>query len=233
LAGVIIGIRMVINNFSAENLPLTPTRSNKLFHLAPLTGFLLFILLYIVAASLYPGGSDADKSAVGFSWFHNYWCELLAGHAQNGEDNIARPVAIAAMFILCTSIGLFWYFASFLFPEKTAGRWITRIAGVGSMFMILLLFVAHDTAINLSGLLGIIAMVFTMIGLYKHRAYILMRLGIFCLVLCVLNNYIYHTTLYMYYLPVIQKFTFLVFLLWFGLVNIYVYRFLAAFMLRR
>jgi hypothetical protein len=32
----------------------------------------------------------------------------------------------------------------------------------------------------------------------------------------------------MYYLPVIQKFTFLIFLLWFGLVNIYIYRFLAA-----
>jgi hypothetical protein len=204
---------------------LTPTRSNTLFHLAPFIGFLFFILLYIVAASLYPGGSDVDRSSVGFSWLHNYWCELLAGHAQNGEDNVARPVAIGAMFILCTSIGLFWYFASFLFAKKSVGRWATRIIGIGSMLMILLLFVAHDTAINLSGLLGVIAMILTMIGLYRHRAYILLRLGVFCLVLCVLNNYIYHSGMYMYYLPVIQKFTFLMFLLWFGLVNIYLYRF--------
>lgn len=211
-----------------RNLPLTPTRSNKLFHLVPFIGFLFFILLYIVAASLYPGGSDVDKSAVGFSWLHNYWCELLASHAQNGSGNLARPVAITAMIVLCTSIGLFWYFASFLFPAKTLGRWTTRVAGIGSMAVILLLFVAHNTAINLSGLLGVIAILMTMIGLYRHGAYILLRLGIFCLVLCALNNYIYHTTLYMYYLPVIQKFTFLLFLLWFGLVNIYLYRFLPA-----
>lgn len=204
---------------------MTTARSHKLFYLLPLTGFLCFILLYIFAASLYPGGSDADKSAVGFSWLHNYWCELMAGHAQNGQDNIARPVAIAAMFILSMSIGLFWHFASFLFREKTAARYITRYAGVSSMFMLLLLFTgAHDMAMNLSGLLGITAMVFTMTGLYRKGAYKLLRLGVFCLVLCAVNNYIYYSGMYLALLAIIQKFTFLMFLLWFGLVDIYLYR---------
>lgn len=45
--------------------------------LFPPTGILIFFMLYVVAALLYPGGSQADKASTGFSWMNNYWCNLL------------------------------------------------------------------------------------------------------------------------------------------------------------
>ncbi|MFN7116301.1 MAG: hypothetical protein ACK4TA_05840, partial [Saprospiraceae bacterium] len=55
--------------------------------LTPLVGIVLFLVLYIVAAFYYPGGSNADHSAKGFSIVHNYWCDLLAIGAKNGQIN--------------------------------------------------------------------------------------------------------------------------------------------------
>lgn len=35
-----------------------------------------FLLFYVVATFFYPGGSQLDKTASGFSWTQNYWCNL-------------------------------------------------------------------------------------------------------------------------------------------------------------
>jgi hypothetical protein len=52
-------------------------RFNRKILLLPPVGILIFILLYIVAAFFYPGGSEFDTHSDGFSWKHNYWCNLL------------------------------------------------------------------------------------------------------------------------------------------------------------
>jgi len=75
--------------------------------LIPLFGALLFIIFYIIAITLYPGGSQADISSKGFSWMNNYWCNLLNEKAMNGEYNTARPFAIAGMLLLCISMAAF------------------------------------------------------------------------------------------------------------------------------
>jgi hypothetical protein len=203
-------------------ITLTIKRSNKSSSLFPLYGIGLFVFLYILAASLYPGGSYTDKTTKGFSWSHNYWCELMAPHAQNGVINSARPVAITAMFVLAAGLSIFWYQASGLFVNKNMGHWIIRYPGIFSMLSVLLLFAGpHDMVINISGLSGVIAMCGVMAGLYTNKWYRLFGLGFFCLLLCLINNYIYYGNHFMYYLPVIQKISFIFFLLWFCVVTIH------------
>ena len=48
-------------------------------------------------------------------------------------------------------------------------------------------------------------------------------MGIFNFLLVVLNNILYYGDGLLFYLPVVQKFTFLFFLLWISLVNINLY----------
>jgi hypothetical protein len=68
--------------------------------LAPLFGTIVFVCLYLLAAAYYPGGSQADPNAKGFSWLNNYWCNLLNENAMNGQHNSARPMAVTAMAVL-------------------------------------------------------------------------------------------------------------------------------------
>ena len=158
--------------------------------LLPVIGFCLFILLYFIAASLYPGGSEVNQSAKGFSWMHNYWCDLLETHAENGQPNTARTTAIIAMSVLCISIALFWYFIPGLFTFKPIFKKIIQYTGILSMVILVFLQADfHDIVINISGALGIIAITGTMIGLYKNHFYILFVTGLLCVFLFFLKAY--------------------------------------------
>ncbi len=193
--------------------------------LLPVGGILLFIILYIVSASLYPGETDADKTAKGFSWQHNYWCELLATEAQNGQKNTARPIAITAMIILAISLIIFWYNIPRLFTYKRTGTGVIIYSGIGSMLVMpLLLTCSHDFIINLATLLGCIAIIGLLVNLFRHKMYFPFYMGIFCLLLCGINNYVYYSKDLLSCLPVIQKISFFIFLLWFILLSIKNYK---------
>jgi hypothetical protein len=202
----------------------TQQANTKLF-LLPIAGFCLFIILYFIAATLYPGGSEVNRLAKGFSWKHNYWCDLLETHAGNGELNTARQIAIIAMAVLCLSLGLFWYFVPRLFTFKTFTNRIIQCTGILSMAVLVLLQADfHDIIINMAGLSGIIAITGTLIGLYKNHSYMLFLFGLICLFLFFLNNYIYYSKQLIWHLPVIQKISFFLFLLWFSLIAIQLFK---------
>jgi hypothetical protein len=204
---------------------LNNSYSHKKWLLLPVAGILVFVLLYFTAAILYPGGSDFDKTAKGFSWRHNYWCELLASTAQNGRPNTARPVAIAAMAVLVISLIVFWYQIPGIFMPDTKGKTIIRSGGMGSMLVTPLLFTGfHDTVITIAGLFGCIAIILLLTRLFRHRMYGFFGWGILCLLLCFINNYVYYTKDFFYYLPVIQKISFVVFLYWFTSLTLTLYR---------
>jgi hypothetical protein len=179
----------------------------------------------VIAAALYPGGSEIDQSARSFSWRHNYWCDLLETHAENGEPNTARTMAIVAMAVLCISVALFWYFATRLFAFKPFFKRLIQFTGIISMSILVFLQADfHDVIINIAGVSGVIALTGTLIGLFKNHSYFLFVLGLVCVFLLFLNNYIYYSKEGLYYLPVIQKISFLLFLLWFSLITIRVFQ---------
>jgi hypothetical protein len=193
--------------------------------LVPVFGSILFIILYIIAALLYPGGSGTDKTAIGYSWTNNYWCNLLNDDAINGEPNTAKPVAIAGMFILGLALSVFWILFPSVTQLKKYHRLLIQISGTVGMItsFLLLTKIDHDIAINTSSAFGLIAMLGTMIALYQLKWKGLFAFGIFDLLLIALNNYLYHTE-QMTYLPLVQKFSFLSFLVWFCLIDLKLYR---------
>jgi hypothetical protein len=209
----------------STSLAATTTKPGNIRMLAPLFGTVIFLCLYVVATLFYPGGSQVDKHAKGFSWAQNYWCNLMNEKAINGEHNTARPIALTGMFVLSLALISFWY----IFPDKTGlskGSRLT-IQVSGALSMVIGMFIItdlHDIIINVAGIFGLIALTGTLAALHKLRWRKLFWLGIFDLVLVVLNNILYHGNGLMLYLPVVQKITFLFFLLWICLMNIQVFR---------
>ena len=197
---------------------------NRFIVLFPVLGILIFVILYILATFLYPGGSQADKNSIGFSWLNNYWCNLLNETAINGHPNPSRFIALSGMFVLCLALSYFWL----LFPKYTNipkwGMLIIQISGILAMAIGLFLFTEHhDIVINLAGIFGLLALSGTFIGLYKNKWYGLFYFGILNLLLIGLNNYVYYTKGMIIYLPIVQKIAFLSFLIWVCCMNIKMY----------
>jgi hypothetical protein len=193
--------------------------------LSPSFGTLIYLALYIVATFFYPGGSQIDKNSIGFSWTQNYWCNLLNENAINGQHNATRPIAIVATFFLCITLMVFWY----IFPKQTGFRksrkLIVQVSGFASMISIMFISTAlHDIVINIATVFGLIAVIGTFIGLLELKWTKLFWVGIFILPLVALNNFFYYKTGLLIYLPVVQKITFLYFLLWICLVDVGLYK---------
>ena len=195
------------------------------WQLLPAGGICAYFALYVVAAALYPGGSQADKASVGFSWLHNYWCNLLNADAINGQPNAAQSVALAAMGVLCVSLIVFWCYLPQLFAFSTRGAAIIRATGILSMVSAGFIFTEyHDLVINIAGLLGLIALTGTFVGLYKARLANYFWVGVLCVLLMVVNNYVYYTKHFLCFLPVIQKITLIVVLSWISSLSVKMYR---------
>ena len=201
-------------------------KAKKLLVLTPIFGTLIFIVLYVAATLLYPGGSQVDKNSVGFSWINNYWCNLLNEIAINGQPNPAKPVAMTGMFVLCLTLSFFW----FLFPRHlNLGRKLKlaiQISGILAMTIAFFLFtnINHDLVINLAAIFGVIATIGTFIGLYKTKWFGLFAFGFLNIILVGLNNYVYYTKGLIIYLPIVQKITFATFLIWVCWIDIKLYR---------
>lgn len=197
-----------------------PLHTRKTLVLLPAIGIGLFVVLYLVAAGQYPGGSNADRTAQGFSWVHNYWCDLLSDWAKNGEPNPGSAVAIAAMTMLCLSLATFWYLLPDLLNTGRHHYQVVQYAGVGSMLLSIFVFSNyHDMIIMAAVALGVVALAGTYVALFRSRSYALLGFGIICLLFILANSYIYYSKQWIVILPLLQKVTFVLYLLWILLIN--------------
>jgi hypothetical protein len=188
-------------------------------------GSVLFSFLYFIATLYYPGGTYLDKTSSGFSWTQNYWCNLLDENAINGELNQARPFAFAAMGVLNLTLISFWYSFPKVAGFKRNEQYAVQLSGFLSMLISYFVFTTHhDAVINVAGFFGLIALAGTLIGLRKLKWNTLFYCGLFAAALIALNNLLYYRTTLMYYLPAVQKLTFLYFVLWISLINLRWYR---------
>lgn len=206
-------------------LVFSSNKRYKYLLLVPVAGAILFLIFYCLAAFNYPGGSQAAKYSKGFSWQNNYWCNLLNEVAINGQPNGGRSYAMIGMLVLCFSLGSFWYYFSLCIPLKRYYRLSMQVSGTSSMCIAFFIFSGfHDVIINIAGLLAMVALTVTFIGLYKMKWKNLFVFGLLNLLLVVVNNWLYYGG-GLRYLPVVQKITFLSFLLWICLVTIKMYRY--------
>lgn len=188
--------------------------------LMPLIGMGLFVVLYILAALKYPGGSWHKLDQDGFSFSHNYLCDLLDYFAVNGDLNDGRFYARAALGVLCASIILIWFFLPKLFSTKNINLQITRLSGILSLLItVFLASGTHDLIIRIAGIFGSIAVILCLVELWRAHYTRLFFLGTYCLIIFLLNYFVYETGQFIRILPVLQKITFISFILWFVLLN--------------
>ena len=191
-------------------------RSGKEYwSLVCVVGIPLYVVLYIWAARYYPGGSQVDPQAVGFSWTDNYWCNLLDSRAINGMPNGAQPLAMVAMGILCMSlISFFWGIPTALSAGK-GWKYVISLGGTAAMICGALMGTFdHDLMTNIASAFGLVAIVGVLRLLWKAGWTVHAWAGIVILLLVGLNNFLYYTDSLRVYLPVVQKITFLYVLGW-------------------
>lgn len=197
----------------------------KIIPILPIIGIVLYCGLYILAATYYPGGSYYDLQAEGFDWVNNYWCDLLGKVAKNGMPNTARPIAIAATFLLCISLTFFWYILPLLFNQANYRHRMIQLCGIGAMIALLFLFTPlHNQVINLAAFFALIALSCTFMELYQNHYFVFLYMGIFCLIILCFNFFIYHTEIGIELLPLTQKVAFIPCFFWIIWIAIYIYK---------
>ncbi len=186
----------------------------------PLVGMMAFIVLYVLAAYHYPGGSWRSPDSVGFSFWNNYLCDLLDEYAVNGELNSARFLARGSLASLCAALLLLWFFLPSLFPGRGFNKRIMWISGILALVVTGFLGSGtHDLTVRIAGFFGAIAFISCFVELYRMGYIKLMVYGVICLLIFGANYYIYETGKLIEQLPVIQKVTFVSFIGWFVLLN--------------
>ncbi|MCJ7465939.1 MAG: hypothetical protein MUO53_04510 [Maribacter sp.] len=193
--------------------------------LLPIIGIFLFLLLYVLAAHNYPGGSWMVPDQVGFSFLNNYLCDLLDRYAINGELNTARYFARGSLGILCISLGFLWYCLPRLFFGQSLNKTIMWAAGIFALVITFFLTSGtHDVIVRIAGIFGVIAFVTASVELFKTRHFKLFAAGLICLFIFLVNYYIYETGTFLQTLPILQKITFVCFLLWFVSLDLALYK---------
>ncbi|WP_282179379.1 hypothetical protein [Maribacter stanieri] len=206
--------------------PVLETYGLLLLYLS-LLGIIFFIFFYVIAAIHYPGGSWLEPDINGFSFWHNFLCDLLDFNAINGKPNKARLYAIVALCLLCTSILFIWFLLPKLFKTKNNIQKLMGGSGYLSLFSILFLVLDyHDIVVRIAGIFGLVAFITCCIELYKTSYKKLFILGVVCIFIFLANYYIYETGIIIHILPVVQKITFSLFIIWFIALDLALYRML-------
>jgi hypothetical protein len=194
----------------------------SVFALIPSIGVILFFLFFIYAASLYPGGTQFDKSTQGFDWVNNYWCELATEEAINGQPNAAMPYAVTGMLFLGVGISVFCYLMPVWCESQRPERILLRLGGIITAAFAALLFTEyhHEMLLGFS-IFTLLTMVLTLMILFNNSCFWQFIVGLAGLVCVQINNYIYYTRSGIEYLPLLQKLTIAFVLLWVIALNIW------------
>jgi hypothetical protein len=172
------------------------------------------LLLLFVATLYYPGGSQADRHSIGFSWMNNYLCNLFDDKAMNGKKNAAMAWAICGMLMLCASFAIFFYRFSKKMPSTGAAK-IVRYVGAGSMAgAFLAVTPLHNLVIIIAGTGTVLAIFYITVFVVKSKLHGMKILSALCLLSFFASGYLYFTRNYLEWLPIVQKINFLITMIW-------------------
>jgi hypothetical protein len=145
---------------------------------------IMSVLLIVIAALAYPGGSLLDKNSVGFGWSKNFISNLFAAKAINGSENPGRIWAILGMAFQSVGYGVFFIHMSKKISFKVWANILKYIGFANILFIFLIATPYHD--------LGTISIVLTLFGLFIISLFVLkskLHLLKFCCIICLLTYY--------------------------------------------
>lgn len=193
-----------MNNFDTKYLPYFP-----------IFGLGLYIIVYTIAVSAYPGGSINHPNANGYSFYHNLLCDAMDPVTQSGVVNHARFMAIISHLILSFTMITFFYILPKIFPVKNRNTKLIAYFGMATMTVFIFMYTEyHDLIVIMTGFLGTIALIPFFIELKNFKNKNLKQLAYLCYMLSIIVFFIFETKFGIYYLPFIQKITFGVDAIW-------------------
>lgn len=142
------------------------------------------VILIVIAALNYPGGSLLDKNSIGFGWSKNFLSNLFETNAINGSENNGQIWALIGMAFHAVGYGIFFINMS---KKISSRQWSNILKFIGIANIILILLIAtplHDV--------GVISIVLTLFGLFIITVFILkskLHLLKFCCIICLLTFY--------------------------------------------
>lgn len=181
----------------------------------PIVGMGLYLAVFIIAAMDYPGGSENIPSAVGYSFFNNFLCDVMNPTTHGGSYNPARLIAIISHLILSVTMITFFYLLPELFSWNNLNTKVTRYVGMLTMTVFVFMYTPlHDHIVTATGVLGTVALIPFFISMKKYPNGGLKSLAYLCFVLSIVVFFIFETKIGYYYLPFLQKITFFFDALW-------------------
>jgi hypothetical protein len=165
----------------------------------PLACVLLGLASILVATRLYPD----------FDWSRHYVTNLFRPLALNGQPNIARPYAIAGMWLFCLGVAeLFRQLASAIEPAKHA-TWV-RIFGIaGAVYAAFTVTRMHDLMVTISIGFFVAAEIVLLDWVWRRRRRPEWMAGAASLALLLLAAFAYYRQVATVILPLLQKLVFL------------------------
>lgn len=181
----------------------------------PIIGLIGFLLFFVIATTMYPGGSVNEIASEGYSYFHNFICDLMSLNLEEGVVNDARPIAIIAHLMLSFGLISFFYILPEIFTIQNRNTRIIR--GVGMLTMTIFIFMYteyHDLVVTITGVLGSIALIPFFLELINYENRGLKALAYLCFMLSIAVFISYETKIGFYYTPILQKITFVFDSIW-------------------
>ena len=146
------------------------------------------VILIVIAALVYPGGSLLDKNSIGFDWSKNFLSNLFATKAINGSENHGRIWAIIGMAFHSVGYGIFFINMSKKISSRQWANILKYIGIANVLFIFLIATPLHD--------LGTISIILTLFGLFVITVFVLktrLHLFKFCCIICLLTFYCFFT----------------------------------------
>jgi hypothetical protein len=180
-----------------------------------LLGIIIAIILLFIATLNYPGGSLKNEFSVGFDWANNYISNLLSPQAVNGMENAARPWAVGGVLFLSASFGLFFMIFSNKIKVKSAA-FVIKYCGILATISAFLTVIPslHDMMIIISSTPTLLIFFYITVFTLKSKLHFLKIYSVLALLLFYVATYMYFTSSYLEYLPIMQKTIHLVQIVW-------------------
>ncbi len=169
----------------------------------------IYVIVFTIAALDYPGGSENNPDTEGYSFFHNFLCDVMLTTTPGGISNPAVLLATISHFILSATMITFFFILPEIFDWSNKNTKTVRYAGMLTMTVFIFMYTAlHDHIVTLTGILGTAALIPFFIEMRKYRNGALKYLAYLCFLLSIIVFFIFETKIGIYYLPFLQKITF-------------------------
>ena len=177
----------------------------------PIYGMGIYLIVFTIAALAYPGGSFNHPNASGYSFFHNFLCDAMLPVSPGGAHNPARAMAVISHLVLSITMITFFYILPEIFPVKNYRTQMIRWFGVLTMTVFIFMYTPfHDHIVTATGILGTFALIPFFMELHRYPGKPLKNLAYLCYALSIIVFFIFQTKIGYYYLPFLQKITFVV-----------------------